>query len=189
MKRSRIYRLEPDSDYFQSLHAPDPMEDLRMLFTSDKRMGKRWGRFVARFDGDKPRSRAVGDFPSWATYPLVVSAPGWDALTPLISSVVEALPFVVRHRTRELPYFVMHVLDVVDCLDRREAELHWVPEEAWRPPYVFAINKYAFVPGRVQGHEIFRIPEKPDEVFCSEAVRHRIVGAKLRGLRMNAIPL
>lgn len=187
--KSFVYRLVPSSNSFQALETPDAMEALRSLFESPRRVGKRWRRFVARFDGEKQRTRPIGDFPSWAGFPLVASARAWEALAPLVSARVEALPLVVRHGGKDLPYFVLHVLDVVDCLDREHAVLDWMPAKGDRDAYVFAIDEYSFVRTKIHGHEMFRIPEKPNEIFCSQQARDTIVASKLRGLRLTEIAL
>ncbi len=113
------------------------------------------------------------DFPALPGSDLVVTEHAWQILQPLMGQSAEALPLSCN---RGEGYFVINVLDVVDCLDYEHSEV-----ERFSDGRVMWINAYAFKGGAVGNKNIFKLPE-PGKIIVSETFRAWIEKNRLEGL-------
>ncbi|MFN7139667.1 MAG: imm11 family protein [Limisphaerales bacterium] len=77
-----------------------------------------------------------------------------------------------------LPYYLMIVDRVIDCLDRDRSEIKSFPGD---PTKIMAIKRYVLRKEAFGHFEIFRIPEHPTRVFVTESVKERIEASSLAG--------
>src|SRR5689334_17639452 len=89
------------------------------------------------------------DFPSFlfCTHVPIFSARALEALHPLMAGRVEALPLAGVPQ----PYFAVHVLDLVDCLDYDKSQLTQYPAGSW-----VNLDKPVFRMDQIEGKHIFR---------------------------------
>src|SRR5215469_7160621 len=94
-----IYRIIPDSDLYECIHARECDRDL-LYFSSGKSMSAKWipvpvlpDERLAENSLDEPVP-AKGDFPSLYRSTPVFSERAWNALYPLIHGSVESLPLI-----------------------------------------------------------------------------------------------
>jgi uncharacterized protein DUF1629 len=133
----------------------------------------------------KNRGKPV-DFPSLMGLGLAFSERALEVLDPLVSQSIEALPLDCVNCGQD-KFFVINVLDVVDCLDVPRC----IYEEA-HPGYFLWIDRYAFRPGSVEGHHIFKVPQQiVGSVLVSPEFKRRVeesglVGAVFREVGRDA---
>ena len=152
-----------------------------------------WSAPEVQFDGQplaatwRPRELVVArqkkrnpDFPSvmLSRYIPIFSARALEALYPLIAGSVEALPIACVPQPLPQPYFAIHVLDLVDCLDYDKSQLTGVRAGAWAN-----IDKPVFRMDQIEGKHIFRGRRfwsssiYVSEAFTLEVERHGLQGA------------
>jgi hypothetical protein len=147
------------------------------------RVGSRWRPIpVYRYRGS-PRRKYAGlavDFHHSDVGWTAISEHALEVIRPLVGDAVEALPLeVVDHP--EQRYYVLHVVDLVDCLDREHVEGRRIAEDAYTD-----ITQYAFRPGTTDGHHLFRLPEIPLTVnLASEEFKQLVEANGLRGLTFD----
>ncbi len=168
-----VYEYIADSDKFDCLTLKSTRDEkVADKFAEGKPLAPSW-RPIAVVS--EPRPKKAGDFPSLFGYMPVFSQRAWDGLRPLISTAVEALP--IKHPSGE-PYFAINVVAVVDALDLKKSKVVRYPTGQ-----VMAIEEYVFMPKKLAGHHLFKIPEsKGREVLLSEEFRQRVAELKLKGL-------
>ena len=101
----------------------------------------------------RPHRGKPVDFPSLMGLGLAFSERALQVLDPLMGQSVEALPIECVNCGQD-KFFVINVLDFVDCLD----EPRCIFERA-STGYILWIERYAFRPGSLEGHHIFKVPQ------------------------------
>jgi len=93
------------------------------------------------------------DFPSLMGLGLAFSERALNVLDPLVGRSIEALPLDCVNCGQD-KFFAINVLDVVDCLD----EPRCIFDRA-STGYILWIDRYAFRPGSLEEHHIFKVPQ------------------------------
>jgi hypothetical protein len=188
-----IYVVRSDPDSYDSLlqHLLAPFDDwwprhgfeswMQIVMALDgRRMAERWKPIpVTRYRRSHRRNAGLAvDFHACDIGRTAISERALQAISPLVGSVVEALPLeIVDHP--EQRYYVLHVVDVIDCLDHERTRGRRIAEDAYTE-----INQYAFRPGTTDGHHLFRVREMPlgpnlaSEEFKQLVESHGLVGLK-----------
>ena len=171
-----IHLLRADRDY-QSLVLADGAHWPRLWEFTGRPLSAEWA--PVRVEHYPVGER--GDFPHLASHVPVLSERAWPALEPLIGSAVEALPLLAEDDER---YLALNVLSVLDCLDEERAVVEHPAgdEQMW-------ISHYAFRPGAVGGHPIFKVRHAElKHVLASDAMRAAVAAAGLRGFVFAPLP-
>jgi hypothetical protein len=194
---SAIYRISTDPDRYDSLLQPvgDPLDSWWPEHGFES-----WGQVVLAFNGQPLRHRwkAVRVEHADATLRrnrgkpvdfMTVFDPGGDAIsqraldliTPLVGDKVEALPLECVDRP-ERRYYLLNLIDLVDCLDLERSELYWDKYEN-TSEFIRWVYRYAFKPGSTDGHHLFRIVQRPmGSVLVSEEFKQLYEAHDLVGL-------
>jgi hypothetical protein len=151
-----------------------------------------WSAPEVQFDGRplaatwRPREMVVArqknrnpDFPSLmlSRFLPIFSARALEALYPLIAGSVEALPIACVPQPLPQPYFAIHVLDLVDCLDYDKSQLTGVPAGAWAN-----IDRPVFRMDQIEGKHIFRDRRFwSSHIYVSEAFTLEVERQGLQG--------
>jgi hypothetical protein len=165
-----VYEFLPDADRYQSLV---PVSDAGM----DRLLALRE---LPALDWKAPELRWIGatmpgDFPALIGQVPVVSARALKAMQPLLGDRVDPLPI----RVQGGGYTALHVRDFPDCLDIVKTEARW-----FEPGRARMIESYAFRPGCLEEHHIFRLKEEAGGfALLSGAMMQAIRKAGLVGLQ------
>lgn len=166
-----VYRIIPDSDRFNCLQARSK-DQYKLDQLVGKPIASAWKPITAELDDTAGRS---GDFPSLLGGVPVFSETAWLVLEPLIRSSAEALPI----NSSDGAYYIIHVLDIVDCLDHDRSKIVRLPSGG-----VMDVEKYVFKEGCLKDKHIFRLPETIPQQFVqvSETFRELVKKNELQGL-------
>ena len=123
----------------------------------------------------------LSDFPLCPMGPPIFSQKAWDALQPLISDAVEALPVTTPFGI----YFAMNVLDVIDCLDYGQSEMSYYP--ASMDGGLHRIIKCQLNSDLIKHKHIFKIPERMTQAIVSEDFKRVSENELLNGLSFTRV--
>jgi hypothetical protein len=179
-----LYLYRPDANRFAGVgfSKADDGQIVDVHYT-DTPLTNKWIVPVAHGFEDNPPTQ--GDFASLSNFWRipVMSQRAWDALLPLIGESCEALPIV--HPTGD-PYFIIHVMETVDCLDTSNAQ---VTRNAVTGR-VSRIFRYAFNHNFPAGKHIFKLPiESGAELIVDDDFRRAVESSGLMGLKFEPLPL
>ena len=177
----RFYRYDPDANAFASIGASSEEDVVPIHSTDDSLLGA-WKPIIFHgYDDNPPRE---GDFPSLNDFYRipVASNRAWQAIEPLVGYCCEALP--ISHPSGN-PYFIIHVMDTIDCLDEDASELTRRFDGR-----VYDIDRYAFKRDCVSGKHIFKLPRKSGgELIVDDDFRRVVEENGLKGLRFQELPM
>lgn len=194
-----LWKYTPDSDHFQTLRLgdyrkdspvilsdenlkrgrplPEPFPVVSVTYEKDSKDLSPSQRRLAR-KGKLPR----GDFPSLFGAEVIFSKGALDVLEPLIRSRAQIMPLLCV----EDQLYLIHVTDVVDCLDRSQSEIVWVTGQAGA--MAIRITHHVFHDDKLIGHSIFKVPELFTSTFVSDAFKKAVEEHNLQGLRWEPLP-
>jgi hypothetical protein len=190
-----IYVIDTDPGDYDNLLIPvgDPLDDWwpRHGFGSSVQIGMAlngtrradvWKPIrVERYRAGKRKHRGEAvDFHSCELGDIAVSERTLQAISPLVGDAFEALPLeVVDHP--EQRYFILHVVKLVDCLDRERTQGHRMGDGYTE------IRKWEFRSGTTEGHHLFRVPEQPlGPNLCSAEFKRLVESSGLVGLEFKS---
>jgi hypothetical protein len=169
----KVYELNADSDHYESLilTAGDLFEFARRF--NGKPMLLPWTDVTIGIDPD-PRSLPLGDFPSLIPGVPVFSPKAVAALRDMLVGNGEILPITIDGEQ----YFLYNVTRIVDALDEENSEISRFEGSS----RVLDIDEYAFLPRKLSGKVIFKIPQLVDGwVFVTDLFVKRVQSAGLKG--------
>ncbi len=80
-------------------------------------------------------------------------------------------------------YWAINIMDVLDCVDYEHSEFKRFPQSTTKgTPRIMRFIKFAFIPDKLCGFHVFKIPDLPkahifvDEVFVNEVSKCNITG-------------
>ena len=167
-----IYRYVADSGAYESLETSPEYREVMHRLADCKPIADTWRPLPVQ-----PRWMLGrrGDFPSLQLHAPVFSERAWNELRPLIEFGVEALPLSYSSGT----YFLIHVLDAVDCLDLSKTHFN-VNEISGN---ITAVYDYAFNKELLVGKHMFKTPQSAGlEVLVSDTFKATVETNGLRGL-------
>ena len=173
-----IYKFFAESDRFACIapRGPKDRKAFDSLFDSTPKAAK-W--IPPRVSLDKSQGK-LGDFPSLYGNIPVFSEHAWATLEAMLRGSVEALPIVLPVDSR---YLAIHVLDVMDALDKGKSELTYFSSGK-----VMGVDKYAFKTNKLHNKHIFAIPETDGaEVYLSDDFKKAVEQNGLRGIRFKKL--
>lgn len=172
-----IYRYSPDIENFAGLYpTADVLEWVALghELNSSRCLAAEWT--PPSYVWSDPDVEFHGDFPP-VGIECVMSHRAYKVLAPLIAESVEQLAIDVPGGGLTL----LHVLDVVDCLDENGSQLFRLPDEK-----ILFVHQYRFDESLTRGHHIFRIPQtRGIEILVSEEFRETVRAAGLKGYCFN----
>jgi hypothetical protein len=120
-----------------------------------------------------------GDFPGLLLNVPVFSKNAWEILQKLVEKDVQAFEIT----TKVGPYFVINVLAVIDCLDKKHSEFVYYPNGS-----IMRVASYVFKKGTIKNHHMFLIPETTGlEVLVTEEFVNVVQDNKLAGVRFEYV--
>ncbi|MFG0312567.1 MAG: imm11 family protein [Phycisphaerales bacterium] len=176
----RVYRLRADAERFSWLGVErSEMRPLALILEGNS-LRDRWvPPIVSRIVDDELPQGELGDYPFLEGAPAL-SKRAVDALLDVLAESAEFLPL----NCDAGEYYVMNITRVVDALDEAASELKRF-ESSGR---VMEVMRHVFVPERLTGYAIFKIPQTPRApVFVTEDFRRRVLAAGLAGFRFDLV--
>jgi hypothetical protein len=167
-----IYRFVPDSDRYECISVSRERRGVFAAFRDCQSLAGWWKPIPIEVDSS---TGPAGDFPSLYRRAPVFSEQAWEALGPLVAHVAEALPIIYPNDRK---YFVINVLDMVDCLDHSTSII-----DRYSDGRISHVEHYTFHPDRLTGKHFFKIPESAGlEVLVSDEFRQAVESHGLKGL-------
>ena len=176
-----IYSLSSELDDFAYFVVPDDdrEEQLQQAYFGLQSLAQGWTPPEVTISQSRKR---LGDYPGIASLGVpVVSRRFLNALAPLISDKVEALPLGVFKRAE---YFVLNVLDAVDAIDQEQSK-YYASEYLPRG----SLREAVYKPGTLEGRHFFRVDltapggkTSYSEVLASEEFRQAVAQHELLGV-------
>jgi hypothetical protein len=179
-----LYLYRPDANDFAGLgfSLVDHARIIDVHFT-DLPLAERWVAPIAHGFADDVKKE--GDFPSLTNYDMipVMTQRAWTLLRPVIGSYCEPLPIV--HPSRK-PYFIVHVMYTVDCLDLARSVFTRNPTTG----RINRIHRYALESEMLRGAHMFKLPlECGAELLVDEEFREAVQANGMGGLQFKEISI
>jgi len=133
------------------------------------------------------KSKRLKDFISFALCAPTVSERAKAALEPLIGPFCEFLPLI---RLKNVDYYAINVLLVVDCVDRENSRILYSPTD---PERILTVSEYRFIKSRIPDAPIFKALAwtepfvRGDFVDC--VIDNLLTNAVFRDPAVSALPL
>ncbi|MEN6448887.1 MAG: hypothetical protein ABFC96_00210 [Thermoguttaceae bacterium] len=121
------------------------------------------------------RVRKCNDYPCSGS-PPIFSQRAVDALRDLLEPNGELLPLVSKLGN----YYAYNITTLVDALDRNRSQIEWLKDQV----IAGTIERYEFIPERLEGLSVFRIIESWTDVYITEAFAARVRECHLDGFNM-----
>ena len=167
-----IYRYIADSDKYECISVAREHRRLLEAFCDGKSLTDTWKPIPVQVDSSVG---GPGDFPSLDCHAPVFSERAWLALEPLVGNSAEALPLIYP---RDRHYFVINVLDLVNCLDDARSEIVRYSDGG-----ISHVRAYTFAVVRTANKHFFKIPETSGpEVLVSDRFISAVESNGLKGL-------
>ncbi|HLO46818.1 MAG TPA: DUF1629 domain-containing protein [Kamptonema sp.] len=174
----KVYYPKADVDNYDSFIANEDDGILLLHFLGDLHWYELPGSWqpipVEIYSAGKP-----GDFPAIVGFHQTLSERAVRILQPIMGESVELLPVVCTTGER---YFVIKIVDVVDCLDYSRA----VVRRNSHSGRVTVIDSFAFKDGCIGDRNIFRLPEL-NRALVSQAFKDCVENNGLEGLRFKQV--
>lgn len=164
------YRFIPDVEKYHSFvlanEIPyailDPLDEANPI-------EKKWTSVQVKLE----KSYEMGDFAYLRPGVPVVSSSALEILRPIISVDVEFLPINLESE----PFFAIHVLTTLDCLDMKRSEIVRFPSGG-----IMDIDKFVLKAGCVAEHAMFRLKKAESKyVFVSDEFKSVVTKNNLKG--------
>lgn len=176
----KIYHTKPNANNYDNLVAVNEEDEILLLhFLGDLhwyKLPESWQSIRVDFYGE---IKQRGDFPSIAALHLTFSEKALRILQPIMGESVELLPVMCTNGER---YFVIKIVDVVDCLDYSRA----VVRRNSHSGRVSVIDSFAFKDGCIGDRNIFRLPEL-NQALVSQAFKDCVENNGLEGLKFKQV--
>jgi hypothetical protein len=154
--------LEGDKAFFQGL--------VKDYFDESKPVSAAWRPLYMR--RDEPMKHP-DFFEVDGTDVLAASERAVDCLKDFLNAKTELLPI----RTDAGPYYVLNVLNFVDCLDRKASAYTATPDGT-----IVSYSELEFDEEKLEGHGLFKIPQLPYVTFISSDIQEQCEQDGLEGL-------
>ncbi len=191
-----MWRYRADSDRYQTLALVDSEKDVHwfMDYVKGRRFPRPWPSISVYYEREwedtslEESQRAYlarrglmprGDFPSlFGTEPIFTER-ARQILGPWIEKAVEFIPL---HCGEETLYMV-NVVDVVDCLDRKLSTIKWISGGA-----IYKVDHYVIKDKLLGGKHMFKIPKLWASIYVSDEFKKVVEDSGLKGLIWKPLP-
>ncbi|MCM0759876.1 hypothetical protein M7775_15055 [Sporomusa sphaeroides DSM 2875] len=171
----RIWHLDADVNNFDNLTTLK-QKDWETLRFDGRKLFETWKPLAVRVIED----RKISDTPGLSSGAPVLSPRAISVLQELVGDTVEVLPLICSSGE----YYVINVLDVVDCIDYEKAEFKRY-EHSGR---IMRFIKYAFKSECIKGKHIFKIVDEPvRRPFVSDEFRNKVIESGLEGFEFELV--
>lgn len=167
-----VWELYADGD--RHLRVEDSVVDVNGPRFIGQSLAAYWSAPATRIVGKK---RPLPDFLSWKLSAPVLSMRAVEALRPIVGTAAEFLPLI---EIRNVPFFVMNVTLLVDCLDIERSDVTFRSDQ---PDRVLNVFRHVFLPERLPGSPIFKVVTDPGLVFVSRPFVEVVIAHRLSGAR------
>lgn len=128
------------------------------------------------------------DFISGYSYAPFVSQRVYDCLGNALSGMAQ---FVSIGPILDVPYYLLNVTKLADCLDANNSEFVRSPDD---PNRILYIKKYRFQSELIPDSPLFRIPQNLGDVlatneFIELVLRHRLTGVDFQDVEKSSFGL
>jgi len=162
----KLFRFVPDTDEFGYL---DNSGDWS-AFEDGIPIKKKWKPLTVKY---VPHGKKKGDFPGLFLTVPAFSPKAWEVLKPLVEKDVQACEIT----TKEGTFFVINVIAVLDCLDKKRTEFEYYSDGD-----IMRVESFVFKKGSTKGHHFFKVKEIVDlDVVVTQDFVDAVKANKLRG--------
>jgi hypothetical protein len=171
----RILKLKPDVDRYRWLALVDDADARILSDLHEGPVGAAWKPVrVEWIEEDTQSGKPKSDFPTLGTTP-VFSERAVDALLDLLVENGEILPLDVEGER----YFAYNVTRTLDALDQDRSVIVRYPTGR-----ILDISRYEFLPDKLDGSALFRLPQFRGRAFVTDAFAARIRDFELTGFEL-----
>ena len=168
----RILKLKSDVDRYRWLALVDDSDARILSDLHDGPAGTAWKPVRAEWiEEDTKEEKAKSDFPTLGTTP-VFSERAVDTLLDLLVENGEILPLEVEGER----YFAYNVTRTLDALDQDRSAIIRYPTGR-----ILDVTRYVFLPEKLDGAAIFRLPQFRGRAFVTDEFTRRIRDYELTG--------
>jgi len=133
------------------------------------------------------KSKPLKDFISFELTAPPVSQRAKEALEPLIGLYCEFLPLI---RLKNIDYYAINVLHVVDCIDREKSKILYSPVD---PERILTVSEYRFIESKIPDVPIFKALASNEPFvrrdFVDCVIDNLLTNAVFRDPAVSALPL
>lgn len=134
-------------------------------------------------DGKKKRKpRPIGDSPSSGAVHLV-SQKAANALSDIFEKHAKLYPVKLRDAPNE-EFFMVVVTTEIDCLDRESSTGKKSGYEK-KPEYFSTIETWVFDESKLEGVDLFVLPDSNTTCYVSEGFKQRVIDSGLKGFEFR----
>lgn len=105
------------------------------------------------------------------------------------TSFIEFLPIIFKNKNFLSKYYLMNILNNINCFDFDKSEYTKLPIEIFpdQQDLIFSIEKLEFKYEAINNRNIFRMSEKPTEIYISEEIKKFIIDNEYVGFTFEEI--
>ena len=102
---------------------------------------------------------------------------------------IEFLPIIFKNKNFLSKYYLMNILNNINCFDFDKSEYTKLPIEIFpdQQNLIFSIEKLEFKHEAINNRNIFRMSEKPIEIYISEEIKKFITDKEYVGFNCEEI--
>ena len=108
----------------------------------------------------------------------VINKRAFEELRNILENKVELLPVIYQHEE----YYLMNVLNVLDCLDMDKSKVIMLSENK-----IMFIDKYYFKYDIIKNEDIFLVMQHRIEILISDRLKNKIESRNLKGLQFEEV--
>lgn len=168
-----VYALYIESENSSSVYLDDERyDDFYERYFIGKEMAKDWE--PPPFKIDDP-NLSLKDFVAGTLMAPLVSEKSKRALFHLLRNHAEFLPCM---DIKNIPYYVLNVTRLVDCIDLNNSEVSYHPTE---PGRILNIMQFRFQEDKIENVPVFKVPQDTGIIFVRRpfvdvVIKERITG-------------
>ncbi|MGB8455800.1 MAG: DUF1629 domain-containing protein [Anaerocolumna sp.] len=176
-----IWKMDTNLNGFASLSSLDHDKSFEISINFDgRRFGSKWNplEYTKYYEH---KELPLSDAPFSVPGIPIFSIKAIECLKEVLGKNMEILPVYID----EQEFYLLNVLEVVDCLDYDKSEIKYFSGE---PKRIMKIVKYAFIEQKLNGKNIFRIKEqKRAGLFVTDKFKEAVEKSGLEGFEFREV--
>lgn len=179
-----IYVLGPSAAKYSTLGPKEKDWEKKEIFEQfnngfdGKPFGKTW--IPIEVYEYKEKRSSLGDCASYSYAVPIFSQRAVDVLHDTLKQNGEILPYTFKNGK----YYAYNVTTVVDVLDKKQSKFKYFDSSG----RVMSIERIVFIPEKLVGLEIFKIPDiRKSDIYVTDSFVERVEKAKLTGFKFEKI--